>query len=223
MSRYSASHTYASLFAPTNPPKPIDIAPAINSASPPNTTSLALPKAERPAVSANGTVRPSDKPRMASEMTLGLTFSLEACCFDARSSSLCNEAACASMSFICVSCCKVPRPPVNVTSVVASEFFLDDVCPSFVSEMVPIAEDQVPRVASWCWTRDARMVTSLISTRSLRLSKEGEEEQFPRSIYVICVFMILCEHAKSHDSACGGDNHIVAEPIMLCPMVSRKV
>lgn len=64
--------TYASLFAPTYPPSPMDIAPAANSANPPSTTTLVSPSAERPALRANGTVRPSDKPRMASETMRGL-------------------------------------------------------------------------------------------------------------------------------------------------------
>ena len=46
----------------------IDMAPAINSASPPYTTTLEDPNADRPAVSANGTVKPSDNPIVASEM-----------------------------------------------------------------------------------------------------------------------------------------------------------
>ena len=49
-------------------PSPMDMAPAINSASPPYTTTLEDPNADRPAVSANGTVKPSDNPIVASEM-----------------------------------------------------------------------------------------------------------------------------------------------------------
>lgn len=64
--------TYASLFAPTYPPSPIEMAPAASSASPPSTTTLVFPSADRPALSAKGTVRPSERPRMASETTRGL-------------------------------------------------------------------------------------------------------------------------------------------------------
>lgn len=48
------------------------MAPAVNSANPPSTTTLVFPSAERPALSANGTVKPSDKPRMASDTMRGL-------------------------------------------------------------------------------------------------------------------------------------------------------
>ena len=41
---------------------PIEIAPAMSSATPPRTTSLDFPSDERPAVRANGTVRPSERP-----------------------------------------------------------------------------------------------------------------------------------------------------------------
>ena len=41
---------------------PMDIAPAISSAMPPSTTSLDSPRDDKPAVSANGTVRPSERP-----------------------------------------------------------------------------------------------------------------------------------------------------------------
>lgn len=44
------------------PPRPIEIAPAHNSARPPVTTSLELPRPESPAVRAKGTVNPSDRP-----------------------------------------------------------------------------------------------------------------------------------------------------------------
>ena len=47
---------------------PMLMAPAINSASPPYTTTLEDPNADRPAVSANGTVKPSDNPIVASDM-----------------------------------------------------------------------------------------------------------------------------------------------------------
>ena len=48
------------------------MAPAMSSASPPRMTSLVSPSAVRPAVSAKGTVRPSDRPRIASETILAL-------------------------------------------------------------------------------------------------------------------------------------------------------
>ena len=41
---------------------PIEIAPAMSSAIPPRMTSLDSPRDERPAVRANGTVRPSERP-----------------------------------------------------------------------------------------------------------------------------------------------------------------
>ena len=64
--------TYASLFAPMKPPSPIDMAPAMSSASPPKTTSLVSPRDANPAVRANGTVMPSETPMMASEIMRGL-------------------------------------------------------------------------------------------------------------------------------------------------------
>lgn len=64
--------TYASLFAPTYPPSPMEMAPAASSASPPSTTTFVFPSAERPALSAKGTVSPSERPRMASETIRGL-------------------------------------------------------------------------------------------------------------------------------------------------------
>jgi len=64
--------TNISDLAPKYPPKPIDIAPAINSARPPKITTRVFPSAERPAVSANGTVKPSERPIVASEMTRAL-------------------------------------------------------------------------------------------------------------------------------------------------------
>ena len=60
--------THSSLLAPRNPPRPIEIAPATSSASPPKMTTLVVPRLERPALRANGTVRPSESPNMASEM-----------------------------------------------------------------------------------------------------------------------------------------------------------
>lgn len=63
--------TYASLLAPTYPPRPMEIAPAASSARPPNTTTLVFPNAERPALKAKGTVNPSERPRIASETIRG--------------------------------------------------------------------------------------------------------------------------------------------------------
>ena len=44
------------------PPTPIEIAPAISSATPPSTTIFDSPRLDKPAVRAKGTVRPSDSP-----------------------------------------------------------------------------------------------------------------------------------------------------------------
>jgi hypothetical protein len=52
------------------------MAPAINSARPPKMTTLVDPKADKPAVKAKGTVRPSERPMVASEMTLAFTLNL---------------------------------------------------------------------------------------------------------------------------------------------------
>lgn len=65
--------TYTSLREPTYPPRPMDIAPATSSANPPTTTTLEFPRAERPALRANGTVNPSERPRIASETIRGFT------------------------------------------------------------------------------------------------------------------------------------------------------
>lgn len=64
---FEGEDTHSSLFAPRYPPSPMEIAPAISSANPPNTTTLVSPSADNPAVRANGTVIPSDKPIMASD------------------------------------------------------------------------------------------------------------------------------------------------------------
>jgi hypothetical protein len=45
-----------------NAPHPIEMAPAISSATPPRITTLEFPSPARPAVRANGTVKPSDRP-----------------------------------------------------------------------------------------------------------------------------------------------------------------
>lgn len=55
------------------PPKPIDMAPATNSAKPANMTILVVPSDAKPAVRANGTVMPSDIPIIASEIIRGLS------------------------------------------------------------------------------------------------------------------------------------------------------
>lgn len=64
--------TYDSAFAPKAPPTPIEIIPATSSATPPSTTIWVLPRVERPAVRAKGTVMPSANPMMASEIILGV-------------------------------------------------------------------------------------------------------------------------------------------------------
>lgn len=64
---------YASLFAPMNPPKPIDMAPATSSAKPAYMTILVVPSEAKPAVRANGTVIPSDMPMIASDIIRGLS------------------------------------------------------------------------------------------------------------------------------------------------------
>jgi hypothetical protein len=51
----------------------MEMAPAINSAIPPNTTTFVSSNVDKPAVKANGTVIPSDKPMMASEITRAST------------------------------------------------------------------------------------------------------------------------------------------------------
>ena len=51
----------------------LDIAPAISSASPPEMTTLVSPSAESPAVSAKGTVSPSERPMIASDITRAST------------------------------------------------------------------------------------------------------------------------------------------------------
>lgn len=63
--------THASLLEPRYPPRPMLMDPAINSARPPNMTTLVSPSADRPAVNAKGTVNPSDRPIVASDMNLG--------------------------------------------------------------------------------------------------------------------------------------------------------
>lgn len=53
------------------PPIPILILPAINSANPANTTIFVSPSAASPAVRANGTVKPSLRPNVKSEIVRG--------------------------------------------------------------------------------------------------------------------------------------------------------
>lgn len=62
---------YVSLLEPRYPPRPMLMEPAISSASPPKMTTFVSPKADRPAVKANGTVSPSERPIVASEINLG--------------------------------------------------------------------------------------------------------------------------------------------------------
>lgn len=94
---------YCSLFAPRYPPRPMEMAPAVSSARPAKMTTLlprqicsasprgevstylVFPSAERPAVNAKGTVSPSLRPMMASEMTRGSTLLL--CAFSPVASS----------------------------------------------------------------------------------------------------------------------------------------
>lgn len=59
--------THASLLVPRYPPNPIDIEPATISAIPPKTTTLVSSNADKPAVRANGTVMPSERPMIASD------------------------------------------------------------------------------------------------------------------------------------------------------------
>ena len=66
---------YFSLTAPRYPPSPIEMAPAINSAKPAKITVL-VPSVDKPAVRAKGTVRPSDRPMMASDIMRGSTLKL---------------------------------------------------------------------------------------------------------------------------------------------------
>lgn len=74
MVRERAGRAYISLFAPRYPPRPMEMAPAISSARPPKMTTLVFPSAERPAVRANGTVRPSERPMVASDNTRAVTW-----------------------------------------------------------------------------------------------------------------------------------------------------
>jgi len=50
----------------------MEIAPAMSSANPPYTTTLVFPRAERPAVKANGTVKPSERPTKILELVNGI-------------------------------------------------------------------------------------------------------------------------------------------------------
>jgi len=63
--------SYASPRPANHPPNPIDMLPAINSAIPPYKTTFVSLNADSPAVSAKGTVNPSDKPIVRSDKTLG--------------------------------------------------------------------------------------------------------------------------------------------------------
>ena len=78
--------TYASHLAPTYPPKPMEIAPAVNSANPPRMTTLVLPRADRLDARAKGTVRPSLRPKIASDTILGFILEEELLLF-----VLCDE------------------------------------------------------------------------------------------------------------------------------------
>ena len=97
----SDARTHASLLAPMKPPRPIEMAPATNSASPPKTTTCVSLKALRPADSAKGTVSPSDRPMMASEIIRGpgrIHFNPHQPDDELSSSDFLSPAACASKS-----------------------------------------------------------------------------------------------------------------------------
>jgi hypothetical protein len=72
-----STESYASPLAPKYPPIPIEILPAKISAIPANTTIFVSPRAARPAVKANGTVKPSLNPSVASETVRGSICHLE--------------------------------------------------------------------------------------------------------------------------------------------------
>jgi hypothetical protein len=55
----------------------------MSSARPPYITTFVSPNVDRPAVSAKGTVRPSDSPIVASAMVRGLTFVVDLCDLEA--------------------------------------------------------------------------------------------------------------------------------------------
>jgi hypothetical protein len=73
----NSKKTHASPLAPRYPPIPMEILPANISAIPANTTILVSPKAARPAVKANGTVRPSLNPSVTSDTVRGSICPLE--------------------------------------------------------------------------------------------------------------------------------------------------
>lgn len=62
--------TCSSLLAPKYPPRPIEMAPAVSSARPAKMTTRVSPSADKPAVRAKGTVKPSERPMIASLITL---------------------------------------------------------------------------------------------------------------------------------------------------------
>lgn len=68
------------------PPSPMERAPAMSSAKPPKTTTLVSPRYASPAVSAKGTVMPSEIPMIASEIIRALT-RLFLCFWPSRSDS----------------------------------------------------------------------------------------------------------------------------------------
>lgn len=59
---------YTSPFAPRYPPIPMLMVPATSSDSPPKMTTRGRPSADSPAVTANGTVSPSENPIVKLEM-----------------------------------------------------------------------------------------------------------------------------------------------------------
>jgi hypothetical protein len=69
--------TNASPRPASQPPRPMLILPAMSSAHPPKMTTRVSLNADSPAVSANGTVSPSDNPMMASEIVRASSHGLE--------------------------------------------------------------------------------------------------------------------------------------------------
>ena len=81
----SDGDTDSSLLAPRYPPGPMEMAPAVNPASPVKITTLVFPSVDSPAASANGTVNPSERPMIASPITLALRPDFSDSCSTSRS------------------------------------------------------------------------------------------------------------------------------------------
>lgn len=79
------------------PPNPMERAPAMSSANPPKTTTLVSPRYANPAVSAKGTVIPSEIPIMASEIIRALMRPFF-CFWPSRSSSSDSDVVVSSLS-----------------------------------------------------------------------------------------------------------------------------